>query len=108
MIVQSFDHRSLRAVHAENPALRLAALTKFSGVTSTELAADGFAIWSPLSMEVSASSLAEAHEAGLRVVPFTINDEAQMRSFIQMGDDGVDGIITDRPDILLDVVRSYR
>ena len=42
-----------------------------------------------------------AHARGLRVEPWTINDKETMRTFI---DWGVDGIITDRPDLMLEVL----
>ena len=42
-----------------------------------------------------------AHERNLAVEPWTINDEENMKKFIAWG---VDGIITDRPDILLNVL----
>ena len=42
-----------------------------------------------------------AHARNLAVEPWTINDEETMRKFIEWG---VDGIITDRPDILLEVL----
>ena len=42
-----------------------------------------------------------AHARNLAVEPWTINDEATMRKFI---DWGVDGIITDRPDIMMEVL----
>jgi glycerophosphoryl diester phosphodiesterase len=42
-----------------------------------------------------------AHARNLAVEPWTINDEATMRKFIEWG---VDGIITDRPDILMEVL----
>jgi len=42
-----------------------------------------------------------AHERGLRVEPWTINDPEQMQLYI---DWGVDGLITDRPDLLLKVL----
>ena len=42
-----------------------------------------------------------AHARNLAVEPWTINDEETMRKFI---DWGVDGIITDRPDIMLTVL----
>lgn len=42
-----------------------------------------------------------AHTRNLAVEPWTINDEETMRRFI---DWGVDGIITDRPDILINVL----
>ncbi|MBK8428561.1 MAG: glycerophosphodiester phosphodiesterase [Lewinellaceae bacterium] len=42
-----------------------------------------------------------AHERNLAVEPWTINDAETMKKFI---DWGVDGIITDRPDIMLEVL----
>jgi glycerophosphoryl diester phosphodiesterase len=42
-----------------------------------------------------------AHARNLAVEPWTINDEETMRKFIAWG---VDGIITDRPDIMLDIL----
>jgi glycerophosphoryl diester phosphodiesterase len=52
---------------------------------------------------VTADMVESAHQAGMKVVPWTIDDPATMRSLI---DKGVDGIITDYPDRLRDVVRS--
>ena len=43
-----------------------------------------------------AAPLAEAHELGLRVVPWTVNRQEDMRRLIRWG---VDGLITDRPDL---------
>ncbi|GGP37572.1 putative glycerophosphoryl diester phosphodiesterase precursor (GlpQ) [Saccharothrix coeruleofusca] len=45
----------------------------------------------------------EAHRAGLKVVPWTVNDVATMHKLI---DDGVDGIITDYPDRLRQVMKE--
>ncbi len=45
--------------------------------------------------------VAEAHAAGLAVIPWTIDDRATMASLI---DAGVDGIITDYPDVLREVL----
>ncbi|MFF5985751.1 glycerophosphodiester phosphodiesterase [Prauserella flavalba] len=45
----------------------------------------------------------EAHRAGLKVIPWTINDKATMHKLI---DDGVDGIITDYPDRLREVAKE--
>jgi glycerophosphoryl diester phosphodiesterase len=42
-----------------------------------------------------------AHERGLAVEPWTINDPGQMKLYIEWG---VDGIITDRPDLMLEVL----
>ena len=51
---------------------------------------------------VMAESFVRAsHARNLAVEPWTINDEETMRKFV---DWGVDGIITDRPDIMLEVL----
>jgi glycerophosphoryl diester phosphodiesterase len=42
-----------------------------------------------------------AHARNLAVEPWTINDEETMRKLIEWG---VDGIITDRPDLMLEVL----
>lgn len=42
-----------------------------------------------------------AHKAGLQVHVWTVNDRGEMASLLDMG---VDGIITDRPDVLKDVM----
>jgi glycerophosphoryl diester phosphodiesterase len=50
---------------------------------------------------VTAEMVAEAHAAGLAVVPWTIDDVATMESLI---DSGVDGLITDYPDRLRELL----
>ena len=47
--------------------------------------------------------IARAHEMGVRVVVWTVDEPATMRALLDMG---VDGIITDRPDVLRDVLIS--
>jgi glycerophosphoryl diester phosphodiesterase len=44
-----------------------------------------------------------SHEIGVRVDVWTINDEPSMRRLLGFG---VDGIMTDRPDILAKVLRG--
>jgi len=54
-----------------------------------------------------------AHRAGMKVIPWTVDDRATMETLIDIG---VDGIITDRPDLLREVLaergvripRAYR
>lgn len=45
-----------------------------------------------------------AHELGLKVVPWTVNDEATMRNQIEAG---VDGLISDFPTLLVKVAQEY-
>lgn len=51
----------------------------------------------------SSDYVARAHELGLKVVPWTVNDEATMEYFI---DAGVDGLITDFPTLLRSVMEK--
>ncbi len=99
--VQSFDHRSLWAIRSVNDQIRLVTLTyeKWMGPTKpAEFAAKGANIWSPNFNDLTPELLAEAHDAGLLVVPWTVNDPADMRRLVEMG---VDGLISDRPDLAL-------
>lgn len=54
----------------------------------------------------TAELVADAHDAGIRVVPWTVDDRATMEHLVDLG---VDGLITDRPDVLRDVLadRGY-
>jgi glycerophosphoryl diester phosphodiesterase len=50
---------------------------------------------------VSRRTIARAHTLGVRVVVWTVNDPPSMHHLL---DAGVDGIITDRPDVLREVL----
>jgi glycerophosphoryl diester phosphodiesterase len=45
--------------------------------------------------------IGEAHAAGLAVIPYVVDDEATMRHLVRVG---ADGLITNRPDLLRDVL----
>jgi glycerophosphoryl diester phosphodiesterase len=64
--------------------------------------AAGGAIWSPEFRDIDEDKVREAHALGLRVVAWTVNDPAQMERVLEMG---VDGLITDRPDVGREVLR---
>ncbi len=98
IVVQSFDHRSLWAVHSASPDLTLAALTPNRFTDLETLAGNGASIWSPRYTSLRSQDIEDAHRLGLQVIPWTVNDPASFDDMISMG---VDGIITDRPDLLL-------
>jgi len=75
----------------------------YGGSTPSLVKAAGCATWSPQFAELSAQSVAEAHALGLKVVPWTINAQADMARIIDMG---VDGLITDYPDRARDVMKA--
>ena len=58
-------------------------------------------VWAPAWETLTRAAVAEAHALGLRVMPWTVNRRAAMRLLTGWG---VDGLITDRPDVAWDVV----
>jgi glycerophosphoryl diester phosphodiesterase len=65
--------------------------------------AAGGSTWSPNAADLDAGRVERARALGLKVVPWTVNDPEVMRRLIGWG---VDGIITDRPDLLRAVMRE--
>jgi glycerophosphoryl diester phosphodiesterase len=63
--------------------------------------AAGGSAWSPYFGDVDAAKVAEAHGLALKVIVWTVNELAQMERMIGLG---VDGIITDRPDLAREVM----
>lgn len=59
--------------------------------------AAGGAFWSAHHADLTPQALREAQSLGLKVLVWTVNDSAAMGRFIDLG---VDGIVTDRPDLL--------
>jgi glycerophosphoryl diester phosphodiesterase len=53
------------------------------------------ATWAPELTSLTRDAVTEAHAFGLRVVPWTVNNPADMRRLIAWS---VDGFCTDRPD----------
>jgi glycerophosphoryl diester phosphodiesterase len=49
--------------------------------------------------------VAAVHEHGMRINPYTVNDPSLMRTLIA---NRVDGIISDRPDVLREEIRNAR
>ena len=98
--IQSFDLRSLWAVHLVAPDMPLVALSSKaprSGDLSSWAEA-GATVFSPSASVLTPALLAQAHDLGLLVIPWTVNEPDAMRALIDMG---VDGLISDRPDLLL-------
>lgn len=65
--------------------------------------AAGGGIWSPYYGDITRGLLAEARSLGLRVIVWTVNAPEDMQRLI---DWGVDGIITDYPDLLKELLAA--
>jgi glycerophosphoryl diester phosphodiesterase len=73
----------------------------FGGSVPRLVQAAGAAVWSPDFKQLSAAAVTEAHRLGLKVIPWTANEPAEMARLVDMG---VDGLISDRPDLLRNVL----
>lgn len=63
----------------------------------------GADIISPYYTEISKQDVDEAHSLGMKVVPWTVNNEKDMNMLLDMG---VDGIISDKPCLLKQVLEK--
>jgi glycerophosphoryl diester phosphodiesterase len=121
VMIQSFDWRTLQLVQKLAPAIPTVYLTLQRGKAPTvsldkasvwtagfnpaehgsslprTIKAAGGAIWSPYFGDVDGALITEAHNLGLSVVVWTVNRPADIAHLIDIG---VDGIISDHPEIL--------
>jgi glycerophosphoryl diester phosphodiesterase len=97
VLIQSFDVNTLIAMQQIDPALPLVLLVDNDLTLQNNLDLLGFvpSVYSPNYRLVTPALVEEAHEQGMKVIPWTINQTEEMRRLLVMG---VDGIITDYPD----------
>ena len=75
----------------------------FNGSVPKAVKAAGGRYWAPYFKDVSHRRIQEAHKLGLQVFTWTPDRRSQMQLLL---DKQIDGIITNRPDILRDLVRG--
>jgi glycerophosphoryl diester phosphodiesterase len=101
LTLQSFEWSALRyarANYGEQLEFRAAILDKQGDLEQIAAAREYAQIWSPKHELVTAELVERVHALGMLAIPWTVNDESRMRELIEMG---VDGIITDFPNVLL-------
>ena len=126
--VQSFDWSTLQVIQKEAPEIRTMYLTspqtlKRGGDGGYSPGLAGFApelhgnsvpravhaaggrIWAPNQAFLTAAMLADAHALGIVVIPWTINEPSMIAKLLDMG---VDGLISDRPDLVQVQLRKRR
>lgn len=131
VILQSFDWRTLRIMKDEAPEIRTSALYQLSPDSPVDgdtihmtrrepspwlaglsihdydghIAACAYAagadILSPNFREFTEKDAYEAHELGMKILPWTVNSRNDMLETIEKG---ADGIISDRPWILRELL----
>ncbi len=97
--VRSFDHRSVRIVGDVEPSLARAILIAGTAPCSPAdlLRQAGAQTYCPEVDFLDEWQVRQIHQAGFRVVPWTVNDLGDWQTLL---DWGVDGITTDYPDRL--------
>ena len=75
----------------------------FDGDLPRMIKTAGGDIWSPFHGDIDADKVARAKSLGLQVIVWTVNEKPRMRELIEMG---VDGIISDYPDRLVEVLKK--
>ena len=127
--VQSFDWRTLVALKAIAPEIATACLTiespsndtvqrgsaapspwhaglslaRHDGSVPKLARSAGCSTWSPFWRNVTPEAIAQARAAGVKILPWTVNDPVEMGRLVDLG---VDGIITDYPDRLRKVLAA--
>ena len=99
-IIQSFDVRALQEMKTLAPSLPLALLIEESADFQKNLDQLGFIpeIYSPNFHLVTQELVQSCKEKGMKLIPWTVNEEEDMVTLLELG---VDGIITDYPDVAL-------
>ncbi|MCW3106668.1 MAG: hypothetical protein JWQ09_1174 [Segetibacter sp.] len=97
-IIQSFDVRTLQYLHQKYPAIKTALLVEHLGSVKEHLKKLGFTptIYSPEYHLVNQKVIRDCKETGMQIIPWTVNDVSKMKELKELG---VDGIITDYPNL---------
>ena len=107
--LQSFDPRSLEAVHRQNAAVRTALLVGWMEDDGVDGNLDALSftpdIYSPAARLVDGTLVTAVHDQGMKLIPWTVNEPATMRRLLRLG---VDGLITDYPDRGRTVLQAAR
>jgi glycerophosphoryl diester phosphodiesterase len=107
VIVSSFDLAVVQGLRERDPRLITAWLTNGQPVEkAAALAAEAGAAWLHPDRRTALGNprpaIEDAHQRGLRVDVWTVNDPAEVRALAEAG---VDAVITDTPDVALDALR---
>ncbi|WP_449435191.1 glycerophosphodiester phosphodiesterase family protein [Pedobacter steynii] len=96
--IQSFDVRTLQYLHENYPKIKTALLIDEKIDFEVNIADLGFkpTVYSPYSVLVGKGLVERCHEAGVKIIPWTVNSIKDMKYLIGLG---VDGVVTDYPNI---------
>ena len=103
-IVQSFDHRPIKAIKKLDPQLSIAFLN-YQSLPDFVAIAQGLGVdyISPNQFWITKDQIQALHKIGVKTVPWTANTIKEWERLVQLG---VDGIITDDPAGLIDYLQQ--
>jgi glycerophosphoryl diester phosphodiesterase len=106
VIIQSFDPEALRITKAKAPELRIALLIENEDSPQQNVTDLGFTpdIYSSYYKMVDKELIQFCHSQDILVIPWTVNSEEDIRAMITIG---VDGIISDYPDRVIEIIKTY-
>ncbi|MCB0663874.1 MAG: hypothetical protein KDC24_14095 [Saprospiraceae bacterium] len=95
--LQSFDIAILKEIKKQDPDMPVALLVDNADGMESNVQKLGYTpeIYSPYYLLCTKDMVTKAHDMGMKVIPWTVNDQEAMQ---QLKDMGVDGIITDFPN----------
>lgn len=109
VVIQSFDADSLRRIHRLRRDLTLVQLLATAGEPIAPATFEGIASYAdgigPSSANVDAALVTAAHQACLMVHPYTVDDPAEQARLLDLG---VDGVFTNRPDVLGPIADQHK
>ena len=101
-IIQSFDLESLRLVKQKEPRIRTALLIENMRPLQDNISELGFKpdIYSCYFKLLKEEDISYCKEKGIKVIPWTVNSKEDIQAMLDLG---VDGIISDYPDRVLEL-----
>ena len=100
--IQSFDWRTLKVVEREAPDIATAYLTSAKDSEPSRVRKARARIWSPNFQALNPEMMASARALGLTIVPWTVNQPADIARVLELQ---VDGIISDYPDRVIEELK---
>ena len=103
--LQSFDVRILQEIKKKDPKVEIALLVENKESFESNLKRLGFIpnTYSPEFILVDETLVKEVREKNMKLIPWTVNETKDIRRMIDLG---IDGIISDYPDRVVDLVRK--
>jgi glycerophosphoryl diester phosphodiesterase len=105
VIISSFSHDTLSTIRSMSERAPIAILVDKPKEDLVSYAVDFRAnAINPQYQFVTSEFVQDIHNAGLKIYPWTVNDQKTMKDLFTLG---IDGLITDFPDRAVDILRTF-